>query len=303
MIALIGLAAMFTAPIALVMLIVQAIRRKPKKAWAVTCAASVVIFFLALMASSCSHSWSDATCTQPKTCSNCGQTEGSPIAHRLSPATCEFPAACTVCGTTEGAALGHTVSDWKTSTPSTCAAEGSAEGVCSTCTLPQTKTLPLAEHTSGDWSVLQPATASAAGVEIQRCTVCSKELNRREFTMSPEEQKALYISQCSSYKYSSIARNPDSYKGKYAALRGEVIQVMEDGLSYTLRVNITKGSYGFWSDTILVTYTAKSKDEDRILEDDIVKMYGMLGGTYTYETVLGSQLTIPILFAEYIDIQ
>ena len=232
---------------------------------------------LLLSGCSCQHVWTDASCTQPRTCTECGKTDG--------------------------AALGHTVADWKTITASTCAAAGTAEGVCSTCALPQTKTLPLPEHTAGSWSVLQPATASNAGIEIQNCTVCGTELNRREFTLSPEEQKALYIAQCSSYTYSSIARNPDSYKGEYAALRGEVIQVIEDGLNYTLRVNITRGSYGFWSDTILVTYTAKSSSEDRILEDDIIKMYGMLGGTYTYETVMGAQLTIPILFAEYIDIQ
>ena len=64
---------------------------------------------------------------------------------------------------------------------------------------------------------------------------------------------------------------------------------------------ITRSHY--WSDTILVSYTKQSSDEPRILEDDIVMMYGVLAGTYTYETVLGSKLTVPLMLVEYIDIQ
>lgn len=110
------------------------------------------------------------------------------------------------------------------------------------------------------------------------------------------------MAQCSSYTYEEIARNPDSHFGDYAKFRGEVIQVMEDGDDYTLRVSITQGKY-IWSDPIMVSYTRQDDTEGRILEDDIVTMYGMLAGTYTYTTVMGSSLTVPLFFAEYIDIE
>lgn len=48
------------------------------------------------------HTWTDATCTQPKTCSECGETEGEPLGHTFAPATYQQPATCTVCGATEG---------------------------------------------------------------------------------------------------------------------------------------------------------------------------------------------------------
>lgn len=99
-----------------------------------------------------------------------------------------------------------------------------------------------------------------------------------------------------------IARNPDTYLGKPAKLQGEVIQSMPEGDSYTLRVNITPGQY-YWSDTILVTYTKQEAGESNILEDDIVTMYGTLMGTYTYESVMGASITVPLLVAKYIDIQ
>ncbi len=36
----------------------------------------------------CSHSWENATCTSPKTCSMCGKTSGSALGHTTSTGTC-----------------------------------------------------------------------------------------------------------------------------------------------------------------------------------------------------------------------
>ena len=55
----------------------------------------------------CSHSWKDATCTTPKTCAQCGATEGGAAGHSWSNATCTAPKTCTKCGATEGSAAGH----------------------------------------------------------------------------------------------------------------------------------------------------------------------------------------------------
>ena len=165
-----------------------------------------------------------------------------------------------------------------------------------------TQELPLAEHTPGDWTVKTPATEDSPGTRVQTCTVCGATVNTEQFTLSPEEVKQQYMDSCQTYSYEEIARNPDTYFGEHAKFKGEVIQVMPEGDSYTLRVNITQGSY-FWSDPILVTYTKQDSSEANILEDDIVMMYGTLAGDYTYETVMGNELTVPSLMAEYIDIQ
>ena len=55
----------------------------------------------------CSHSYKDATCTAPKTCSKCGATEGSAAGHSWNAATCTAPKTCSKCGVTEGSAAGH----------------------------------------------------------------------------------------------------------------------------------------------------------------------------------------------------
>ena len=51
-----------------------------------------------------------ATCTKNATCSKCGEEiPNSKVAHTWSDATCEAPKTCTVCNTTEGTALEHGV--------------------------------------------------------------------------------------------------------------------------------------------------------------------------------------------------
>lgn len=51
---------------------------------------------------SCKHSWKNATCEAPKTCSKCGATEGKAVGHKWKAAGCDAPKTCTVCKATEG---------------------------------------------------------------------------------------------------------------------------------------------------------------------------------------------------------
>ena len=53
------------------------------------------------------HNWQNATCTAPKTCSVCSETEGETLPHSYAPATCTTPKTCKNCPATEGEALGH----------------------------------------------------------------------------------------------------------------------------------------------------------------------------------------------------
>jgi len=111
-----------------------------------------------------------------------------------------------------------------------------------------------------------------------------------------------YKSQCEHISYEDIARNPDGFKGKKAVFRGKVLQVLEDGNDVVLRIDVTEDKYGFWDDTIYVEYTRKSADENRILEDDIVMVYGRIKGIKTYKALLGNNISIPHLEAEYINL-
>lgn len=134
--------------------------------------------------------------------------------------------------------------------------------------------------------------------------------NTTSTTSTIKEDRSTYIAKCSTISYDSLARNPNQYKGNYYTFTGEVIQSMNESNSNdtVLRVNVTQKKYEYlneiyYEDTILVYYTYSSSYESRILEDDIITLYGQSMGTYTYESVLGSAITVPAINAMYIDIK
>ncbi len=98
-----------------------------------------------VVASALNHSWNNATCSSPKTCSRCNATEGAALGHDWQKATCDDPKTCSRCNATEGAALGH---DWQDATcddPKTCSRCNATEGAAlghdwqkATCDTPKT---------------------------------------------------------------------------------------------------------------------------------------------------------------------
>lgn len=119
-----------------------------------------------------------------------------------------------------------------------------------------------------------------------------------EIVLSEDEYKA----QCSAISYNDIARNPNNYVGQKTNFKGNVIQVQENGKNVVLRINTKQDQYGWWEDTIYVDYTRKDDNESRVLEDDIVTVYGEIKGIKNYIAVFGNQISIPHIKAEYIDI-
>ena len=126
-------------------------------------------------------------------------------------------------------------------------------------------------------------------------------IEKTQIDFGAEDIIASYKKRCVTYDYRTVARDPHVYEGELARFTGKVVQVMESGRSVILRVNVTKDNSSY-RDTVYVTYTRKSDQESRVLEDDIVTMYGTLAGLKSYETILGSTATIPALVAEYIDV-
>ena len=115
------------------------------------------------------HDWADATCTAPKTCSVCDATEGEALGHDWADATCTAPKTCSVCDATEGEALGHTWVDATCTTPKTCsvcdATEGKANGHAMTdfgYTVPTKVELP-------EGTVIAEPTCKKDGLAISYC--------------------------------------------------------------------------------------------------------------------------------------
>lgn len=76
----------------------------------------------------CNHIWIEASCTEPKTCSVCGETSGEPTGHQWEEATCTTPKICSVCGKTEGSTKKHKWKDATCTEPKTCSVCGKTDG-------------------------------------------------------------------------------------------------------------------------------------------------------------------------------
>ncbi len=106
-----------------------------------------------------------------------------------------------------------------------------------------------------------------------------------------------YKSKCKFVTYEEIARNTDAFKGEYFSFTGEIIQVMDD----TYLMDVTKNEYGYYEDTILVKFDVGNGD--KILEDDIVTIWGKSSGFVTYTSVLNVEITVPQINALYVEIE
>ena len=153
---------------------------------------------------------------------------------------------------------------------------------------------------SGDDSDSGPATELSSS-EISSKPTQTENVTSQHSQLSYEEILATY----EEIDYQTLARNPNSHKGKKYKFIGKVIQVVEPtfGNTVQLRVNVTKETneyidYITWNDTIYTTVKLP-KDSDRILEDDIIVFYGECDGLYTYESVLGSSISLPKINIEY----
>lgn len=97
-----------------------------KKKFLVTCFTLLATGLMAGCAKE--HVWEEATCTSPKTCVECGETEGEELGHTWVEATCASPKTCSVCNVTEGVALEHTLTDATYQSASTCTVCGEKVG-------------------------------------------------------------------------------------------------------------------------------------------------------------------------------
>lgn len=134
--------------------------------------------------------------------------------------------------------------------------------------------------------------------EEQKAREEQERLEEEQKQQQIEQEKQEFKDSCNAYTYEQLARNPAEMIGTRVKLVGEVIQTIYDGNIVQLRVNITKEN-GYYSDTVYVRYIIEG---DRILEDDIITIYGTAMGEVSYTSILGAEITLPYIEAEYVDI-
>ena len=132
-----------------------------------------LICVMLLSACGCKHeTWLDADCTTPKTCADCGETEGAPLGHSWLAATCENAKTCEICGEVTGETVGHKWTDAVCEMPKRCEFCGLKEGealghVWVDATTEEPKTCESCGLTEGERIITDERFTTAATADIQ----------------------------------------------------------------------------------------------------------------------------------------
>jgi len=102
---------------------------------------------------------------------------------------------------------------------------------------------------------------------------------------------------CVAQPYSDLARTPDSYKNMKLVITGKIVQVMEksNGAQYRIAVDDN------YDQMFYVDYTGDFA-AGRMLENDIVTLWGTYDGLMSYTATIGGKITVPSLIAKYYQI-
>lgn len=129
---------------------------------------------------------------------------------------------------------------------------------------------------------------------------------------NPEKDKyteETYKAMCEEIDFETIARNPDANIGKKYYGSGEIVQIVEeDGEFASFRMSITpvmnydNTEVSYYDDTIMA-YTYSYNMNNRLLEGDIIEFWGMAEGDYTYETIFGAEVTVPLFQIDYFNLK
>lgn len=112
--------------------------------------------------------------------------------------------------------------------------------------------------------------------------------------------------------WETLFRYNEDHVGKSVAFKGKVLQVVQVEKScflgvcstnfsaiddategdVALRVAVTRSSYGSWDDAVMLLYRSPPT---RILEDDLIEFVAEVKGLYSYDAIMGNEVTIPLL--------
>ena len=98
-----------------------------------------------------------------------------------------------------------------------------------------------------------------------------------------------------------MARYTEKYVGTNITSRGQIIQIVESN-NVVLRVNVTEGSYGIWSDTVWINYSFKP-EEGHLLDNDIIQFWGTVKDRKSYTSILLNKISVPEIDASYITVE
>lgn len=127
-----------------------------------------------------------------------------------------------------------------------------------------------------------------------------------ETTIAETESEDEFKSSCQEIGYKKLLRTPDDYAGQRIVITAEVQQVIDGGLfddSKYYRVQTDNNDSGYYFDDEYFMYDNRVDDDMKILDGDVLKIYGEFTGLETMKRVItGSKDEVPAIKAYYIEL-
>lgn len=171
------------------------------------------------------------------------------------------------------------------------------------------------ERVSKEYSVYKESMAEYEGLAAEEAKVRKIEAEYITESKAKEEEESRAVEQAereakekagydTGISYSQLARTPDEYKGQKVKYKGQVLQVMEGGRNNQLRLSVHKSSYGWYdADEVLYCEYKTAIIPYRLLEKDIITIYGTAKGLFSYEAVNGETITLPFVRIDKIELE
>ncbi|NLG64121.1 MAG: Ig-like domain-containing protein [Actinobacteria bacterium] len=119
-----------------------------------------------------------------------------------------------------------------------------------------------------------------------------------------------YKSRCKSISFKVLDRNANQLVGRKYVLRGQVFQIQDAGPDQywtefeefdvqprtQILLSVTSLGYGVYTDEVAAVFEGNMK---RVYEDDIITIWGECLGSYSYESVAGWTITVPLIHIRY----
>lgn len=148
-----------------------------------------------------------------------------------------------------------------------------------------------------EYEELSVAEAQARKIEADRLIeeerLAEESRAAEEAAQREAEEKAGYET---GITYDQLARTPDEYEGKLVKFVGRVIQVIEGEDIVQIRFAVDENY-----DEIIFCEYEKDIVNSRVLENDLITIYGTSYGLYSYESTMGGQITVPAVVIDKID--
>jgi len=94
--------------------------------------------------------------------------------------------------------------------------------------------------------------------------------------------------------YKQFEKDPDSYKGTIAKFTGQIVQIIESNGVTNIRLAVSKTDYGW--DPSSIVYIEYDSDTQAV-DEDVVTVYGVIAGNYTYTSEANYQISVPSMLA------